>query len=217
VSTHNSLAIIPVRSLKSGKVRLAEAVTPEIRRELTKRMLAITLSACRASDVIDLLLVISPDVDVLAFAHSLDSEAIGVQQHADNPGLIPALEQARAVSLANRFETTIVLFADLPLLIGEDVAALASTGGQVVLAPDQNQVGTNGLLLRKGNIDTSLFRFQFGTDSFPAHLNEARRLGIEPAVVQPPGLGFDLDTPEDLSTLITIDRATDQRLQSVGL
>jgi 2-phospho-L-lactate guanylyltransferase (CobY/MobA/RfbA family) len=45
----NSLAIIPVRSLTTGKSRLAGAVSPETRRDLTKRMLAITLKACRDS------------------------------------------------------------------------------------------------------------------------------------------------------------------------
>lgn len=217
MSSHNSLAIIPVRSLTAGKSRLAAAVTPEVRRELTKRMLAITLSACRSSEVIDQILVISPDVEALSFAHSLDSETIGVRQHAETPGLIPALNQARAVSLVNRFETTIVLFADLPLLNGEDVAAFANAEGQVVIAPDQDRVGTNGLLLRKGPVDTSRFAFRFGTNSFQAHLAESRRLGIEPAIVCLPGLSFDLDTPDDLTELITIDLSAFERLRSVGL
>ena len=217
MTEHNSLAIVPVRSLTSGKTRLAPSVDPETRRELTKRMLAITLSACRASAVIDQVLVISPDVEALAFAHSLDSETIGVRQHQDTPGLIPGLNQARAVSLVNRFDTMMVLFADLPLVNGSDVAAFLDTDGQVVIAPDQNSIGTNGLLLRKSPIDTGAFRFKFGADSFRAHLAESRRIGIEPEVVRLTGLSFDLDTPEDLSALITIDLSAFERLRSAGL
>ena len=217
MTTHNSLAIVPVRSLASGKTRLAPTVDPDTRRELTKRMLAITLSACRASAVIDQILVISPDVEALAFAHSLDSETIGVRQHPDPPGLLPALNQARAISLVNRFETMIVLFADLPLVNGDDVASFAATDGQVVIAPDQNNIGTNGLMLRKGPVDTSQFAFQFGTDSFSAHVDESRRIGIEPAVVRQPGLSFDLDTPDDLNALITIDLSAFERLRQVSL
>lgn len=213
---HGSLAIVPVRSLMTGKTRLASSVAPEIRRELTKRMLAITLSACRNSAAIDQILVISPDIDALAFAHSLDSEAIGVRQRSDTPGLIPALDQARAVSMVNRFETTIVLFADLPLVNGADVAAFAQTDGQVVIAPDGEAIGTNGLLLRKGPMEASDFRFQFGADSFRAHLCESHRIGIEPAVVRLPGLSFDLDTPEDLSHLITINWSTIEQPGPVG-
>jgi 2-phospho-L-lactate guanylyltransferase len=215
VSSCNSLAIVPVRSLTTGKTRLAPTITPEMRRELTKRMLAITLAACRASDVIDQILVISPDIEALAFAHSLDSEVIGVRQCPETPGLIPALNQARAVSLVNRFETMIVLFADLPLVNGEDVAHFAAIDGQIVIAPDQNRIGTNGLLLRKGPAETSGFAFQFGADSFRAHLAESRRIGIEPAIAQLPGLSFDLDTPDDLSHLITIDLGLLERLGRV--
>ncbi len=81
------LAIIPVRSLTSGKTRLAPTVSPEMRSELTKRMLSVSLAAVRASTAIDQILVISPDVDALAFAHSIDHEVINVRQDSMHPGL----------------------------------------------------------------------------------------------------------------------------------
>lgn len=203
--SNNSLAIIPVRSLTTGKTRLAPAVSPETRRELTKRMLAITLGACRASAAIDQILVISPDLDALAFAYALDHEVIAVRQHAQSPGLLPALDQARRVSIVNHFDTTLVLFADLPLVNGDDVAEFVSTAGQVVIAPDQNQIGTNGLLLRRGEVDLSGFAFRFGGASFAAHVDEARLAGVEPSIAEIAGLGFDLDTPDDLGNLVTLD------------
>ena len=214
--TEHILAIIPVRSLTTGKSRLAPAVGPAMRRELTKRMLAITLEACRASAAIDQILVISPDVEALAFANALDHEVIGVRQDDRTPGLLPALYQARRVGAVNRFDATLILFADLPLVNGEDVAALVSTPGQVVIAPDQNRVGTNGLLLRRGDIDLSDFRFQFGVESFAAHVDEARQIGISPAVVELPGLGFDLDTPDDFGNLVKLDAVLVSRLRDTG-
>lgn len=214
--SNNNLAIIPVRSLTTGKTRLAGAVSPETRRDLTRRMLAITLTACRTSSVIDQILVISPDVEALAFAYALDHEVISIRQDARTPGLIPALEQARHVSIVNRFDAMVVLFADLPLVNGEDVNSFVGTQGQVVIAPDQNRVGTNGLLLRRGEVDLDDFAFQFGVASFPAHVAEAHRLGIEPAFVELPGLGFDLDTPDDLGNLISLDTAFMSRLRETG-
>jgi 2-phospho-L-lactate guanylyltransferase len=214
--TEHILAIIPVRSLTTGKSRLAPAVSPAMRRELTKRMLAITLEACRASAAIDQILVISPDVQALAFAHALDHEVIAVRQDARTPGLLPALDQARRVGAINQFDAALVLFADLPLVNGGDVAALVATPGQVVIAPDQNLVGTNGLLLRRGEVDLSGFRFQFGVGSFAAHIAEAKRFGIEPAIVELPGLGFDLDTPDDLGNLVTLDTAFMTHLRDTG-
>jgi 2-phospho-L-lactate guanylyltransferase len=201
----DTIAIVPVRSLTTGKTRLSPVVSPEVRSELTKRMLAVTLAACRASAEIDQIMVISPDVDVLRFAHSIDHEVFNLRQHAEPGGLIPALEQARSVSLVNRFATMIVLFADLPLLNGSDVATLTTAEGQVAIAPDTADVGTNGLLLRRGPVDLRQFDFHYGVESFGSHVAESLRHGIEPAIVRAPGLAFDLDTPDDLRNLIQID------------
>ena len=212
----NSLAIIPVRSLTTGKTRLAPSVSPEVRSDLTKRMLAISLAACRDSTVVDQILVISPDTEALAFAHALDHEIIAVRQHPDTPGLLPALDQARHASAVNRFETTLILFADLPLLNGADIALLIATPGQVVIAPDQNQVGTNALVLRRGDLDMGGFRLRFGEESFSAHVAEARALGIEPAIVDLPGLAFDLDTPDDLGNLVRLDTGFLARWRETG-
>lgn len=201
----DTVAIIPVRSLSTGKTRLSAAVSPEVRKELTKRMLAVTMAACKQSEVIDQILVISPDVEALAFAHSIDHEVLNVRQDDHPGGLIPALEQARSIGMVNQFATMIILFADLPLVNGEDVARLASITGPIALAPDQAEQGTNGLLLRRADFEPASFRFQFGTESFLAHCAESERLGITPGIVRTPGLGFDLDTPEDLGTLISLD------------
>jgi 2-phospho-L-lactate guanylyltransferase len=206
--SNDTIAIIPVRSLTTGKTRLAPSVSPEIRRELTKRMLATTLAACRASQAVDQIMVISQDVEVLSFAHSIDHEVLNVRQHSEPGGLVPALDQARHISLVNRFATLVVLFAELPLVNGQDVAALIARDCQITIAPDQAGVGTNGLLLRRGDQDLSEFRFQFGIRSFAAHLDEALRLHVVPQVVSAPGLAFDLDTPEDLSNLVAIDPVT---------
>lgn len=210
------LAIVPVRSLTTGKTRLAPAVSPEVRSELTKRMLSVSLAAVRASTAIDQILVISPDVDVLAFAHSIDHEVINVRQDSNAPGLVPALNQARRVSSVNRFGAILVLFADLPLVNGSDVTEFATAEGQIIIAPDQNGVGTNGLVLRRGEVNLEAFAFQFGIDSFRSHVAESRRLGVEPTIVTSSGLAFDLDTPEDLSNLISIHPLATRDLLETG-
>ncbi len=113
------------------------------------------------------------------------------------------MNQARTVSAVNRFGAILVLFADLPLVNGTDVTEFATAEGQIVIAPDQNGIGTNGLVLRRGDVNLDSFAFQFGIDSFRSHVDESRRLGIEPTIVTSSGLAFDLDTPEDLSNLIS--------------
>ena len=46
--------------------------------------------------------------------------------------------------------------------------------------------------------------FGFGEDSFRRHLAIARSLDIEPSVAKLPGIGLDIDTPEDLIELSRI-------------
>ena len=49
--------------------------------------------------------------------------------------------------------------------------------------------------------------FGFGLDSFRRHISIARERGIVPQVAKLPGIGLDIDTPEDLKMLIeTIDK-----------
>ena len=47
----------------------------------------------------------------------------------------------------------------------------------------------------------SAIDFQFGEDSYRKHIKNARSKGIEPETLNLPGLGMDIDTPEDLVAL----------------
>jgi 2-phospho-L-lactate guanylyltransferase (CobY/MobA/RfbA family) len=49
--------------------------------------------------------------------------------------------------------------------------------------------------------------FRFGSGSFVAHQGAARAAGIEPVVVDRPGLAFDLDTPADLARWLELGDA----------
>jgi 2-phospho-L-lactate guanylyltransferase len=49
--------------------------------------------------------------------------------------------------------------------------------------------------------------FRFGPGSFDAHLAAARAAGVPTAVVERPGLAFDLDTPADLERLLSREAA----------
>ena len=43
---------------------------------------------------------------------------------------------------------------------------------------------------------------RFGDDSFLPHLATARGLGIEPTIVKLPGIGLDIDQPEDVAAFM---------------
>jgi 2-phospho-L-lactate guanylyltransferase len=53
-----------------------------------------------------------------------------------------------------------------------------------------------------------LLPLRFGDDSYFPHLDRARALGIEPGIVQRPGLALDVDTPDDLRAFLATPSAT---------
>jgi 2-phospho-L-lactate guanylyltransferase len=193
-----TVAIVPIRSFATGKTRLAGVLSIDERRDLIKSMLMQVARAALDSDFLARVIVISNDPDALEFAADLDSRIQPLRQNAE-PGLIPALNQARVVALAGGAASALVLFGDLPLIEPVDVRHVMRCDAAIVIAPDQHGTGTNALLLR----DPALrdFNFRFGPDSFCLHHAEGRRLGIEPAISRSPGTLFDLDTADDWRAL----------------
>ena len=140
----------------------------------------------------DALQVVSDGADALECARALGAAALAQRGR----GLNRALAQARAAARGDGVETLLVLASDLPFLAEADIDALVAASaepGALAVAPDRARRGTNALALPAA----ADFRFRFGADSAAAHTAEARRLALRPALVDRPGLAFDVDTPAD--------------------
>jgi 2-phospho-L-lactate guanylyltransferase len=90
----------------------------------------------------------------------------------------------------------VVLPSDLPRVTAEDVKALVASlgpGPGCVIAPDQQEQGTNALALAPPEADF----FRFGPDSFQAHLEAAKARSLKMRILRRPCLAQDLDTPEE--------------------
>jgi 2-phospho-L-lactate/phosphoenolpyruvate guanylyltransferase len=192
--------IVPHRGLAAAKTRLAQVLDDADREALALRLLERVLGVARAacSDVV----VITPSTAldrVVAGSGATLVVQLGM-------GLNAGLDQARDAARSDGIQTLAILHGDLPNLTAEDVAALlqpiADEAG-VAIGPDRAGVGTNGLALRP--IDAIPFRF--GPGSFAAHREEAQRAGLPLAIVERPGLAFDLDTPADLARWIELGDA----------
>ncbi len=123
---------------------------------------------------------------------------VAAPQPEHRPGLNGAIDAGRAWALDRGASAVISLFADLPLIVPDDIRGLVARTEPVVLGPDRRGEGTNALLLRLAGRGSE-FTFAFGEGSLAKHLEEARRLGLEAAVHDAPGIAFDLDTPDDWS------------------
>ena len=93
---------------------------------------------------------------------------------------------------------------DVPLVEVSEIEQLARACSRdespvVVLVPSADGTGTNGL----GRTPPGIIESRFGPGSFSAHAEQAHANGARLEVLRPPGLVFDLDTPDDLREFLT--------------
>ena len=200
--TGHVVAVVPVRSFRHGKTRLAPALDPAERAAVMRRMAEGVTRALAALSAIDSTVIVSPDPEVLTWAASLSQPVLPVEQSPDGSGLDAAIEQGRQLAIRAGANAFLSLFADLPLLAPEDIAEVLARPAQVVLGGDRRGTGTNALLLRL-TPPANEFTFSFGAGSLARHLVEARRLGLSAEISATPGIAFDLDTPDDWSDLLS--------------
>ena len=201
-------AVVPVKPLEAAKRRLAGALDPAARRGLSLAMLADVLDALDATPGLDGIAVVSRDADVAELARRRGLRVIP----ETGAGLNAAVAQAANVLSANVLSAEgcarlLVMPADLPLAAPEEIAqilaALPEAPG-LTLVPDRHGVGTNALACTPPDAVAP----SFGAGSFARHLEAARNAGIPATVLRLPGLGLDIDTPEDLRALTEMPGAT---------
>ncbi len=188
-----TIAILPVRTLRDGKRRLAGVLSPAQRSALVQGMLLRVVRALKGAGCIERVIVVSPDAELLDWVQQM---AVWPIKQPDQ-GLNAGLEYARGVVGAQvpRAALLIVL-PDLPQLQAADIAGIVAAGAPetVVAAPDRHGQGTNALWLPPG----ATLPFAFGPDSLRQHLLGAEQLGMRMRQYHAPGTAFDLDTAEDL-------------------
>lgn len=189
-----TFAVIPVKSLRNAKTRLASVLSPTERAELAREMLVHVLDALSSSGVVERIAVISQEPCEL----DLPPSVVVLPQTL--PGLNNLLEQGREWAISQGADALLTIFADLPLLTPEDISRMIALGEQpdaVVLAPDRHNSGTNALLSHP----PALARFAFGPSSLDAHIALAEAAGATVRLCTAPGLALDIDTLDDLGYL----------------
>ena len=195
-------AIIPVGSLEGAKSRLGEQLDAEERQDLVAGFLARTVVAALAVDRLSDVLVVSPDRDVLARAATLGARTLRQRSRGLNAGL----REARTDVIAGGADALVVVPIDLPLVTSAEIARalepLDDEAHAVVLVTDRHGTGTNVLALRPPDV----IDVAFGPGSRAAHRRAAEAYGATYLEVDGP-LSIDLDTPEDLVYVESLDEA----------
>lgn len=175
--------VIPVRSFRLGKQRLAgtldESTRARLGEDLTRRVAETVAGAGH------LPLIITADAGVAEWATlsgfpSAPDHGVGLDAAA-------ALGVDWAVAAGGDW---VVIHADLPLIGEGDIHRLAGvlSAGRQPISPSSDG-GTSAL----GG--SGQFRFSFGVGSFHRHLGRLDR----PEIVMRVGLALDIDSPEDLA------------------
>ena len=175
-----SALVVPVKSFARAKARLAPVLDEQARADLARRMAERVLAAAGSLPVT----IACDDEDVAEWARA-HGAAVAWTPGTDLNG---AVTQAVASVDAER---VVVAHADLPK--ARDLMIVVGDSG-VVLVPDRKLDGTNVLSVPHD----AGFVFQYGPGSFERHLLEAKRLGLDVIVIEPPDLTWDVDEPEDI-------------------
>jgi len=195
---------VPVKDVVNAKQRLMRVLDGPERRELARAMLIDVLRALAAARL-DRVWVVTREPEVAAIARSLGAEPLGEHENRGHTAAV-ATAQAEAVRVgASAFMT---IPGDVPCVTPAEIRALVDALGAppaAVFAPSRTGAGTNGVVLAPPDA----MRLRFGEPSFDSHLAAARVLRVEPRIVTSPGLGLDVDAPDDLVALLTEGAGTE--------
>lgn len=192
-------AVIPIKQLENAKQRLAGMLSADDRMALFSAMVEDVLTAIEACAQIDHLIVVTDDAAVSELARGYGAE---IRPEPEQPGLIEAVTETGKQLSAEGVSTMVFLPGDVPLVSAEELELVLegfglSDGAEFLIVPASDLGGSNCVACSPPDCMT----FGFGEDSFRRHLKIARELGLNPVVAKLPGIGLDIDTPDDLREL----------------
>ena len=202
------ILLIPVKSLSNAKQRLGTALDQAHRSQLAEAMLRDVMTAAAGVRTrVDVALV-TGDRRAQELAAELGFLVI---EDTRNESETAAIEMATAWSEARGYDTTIVIPGDIPLARAEELGQVidAAPDEGAVFVPAYDRRGSNCILRRPA----SIIPLRFGNDSFIPHCEAMRKTGKPLNILEMPGIGLDIDNPQELELLLEREGDTNaQRL-----
>lgn len=192
----NFWTIIPVKDTNYSKQRLAGRFDAGQRQKLALTMLEDVLSAVAPTGDQSRLVLVTVDPTAVALAKSFGARVLDDGAHDGHTGSVVAAASVLKAEGANGFLT---LPADVPLITTGEVRRIldthhASPTPAFTIVPSHDEFGSNAIAMSP----PGAVPLRFGDDSYRPHLAAARTCGIEPSIVNLPGVAEDVDTPEDV-------------------
>jgi 2-phospho-L-lactate guanylyltransferase len=206
-------AVVPVKDTRTAKQRLAAVMDQETRTLLARAMLEDVISAVAASSSLAGLVVVTTDRVATDIAQRYGARLLS---QGGEEGQTHAMRYAVEVLAAEGRRAILTLPIDVPLIMPQEIDAVVAAARrepEFVIVPAHDRQGSNAILCAPpGHVPLS-----FGNHSFTPHLAAARQRGLEPCIVELPGIGLDIDSPTDLAAFLAIPSQTRTRRLLDGL
>ena len=191
--------LLPVKSPSGALQRLQAVLSLPERVRLAGTMYREMLEKMMAVERFDRVVVVSNDKSVLDHARRAGARVL---EESGQNGHSHSADWAAARCLEMGARTLVFVPIDVPLATSGELDSLAGAGRQLgdpglIIVPSQDGSGTNALVRTPPGVVTSCF----GVGSFEAHIAQAKEKAVPVEAKRPPGIVFDVDTPEDLLTL----------------
>ena len=205
--------VVPVKSPRRAKHRLEPVLNEDERERLALVMAREIFTAVAALSSYGRF-VVSDDPEILE-----EARRVGLEPLVDRvaQGQSAAVRQGFAAAWERGYTAALTIPGDVPAVTSEELAGMAEYRPEieVLLAPDRERLGTNGLRL----VPPHAITLRFGEDSFSLHHDEARRANRSFEVKDVEGLRYDLDRPDDVVAFMQLprDTATRRLLEELGV
>jgi 2-phospho-L-lactate guanylyltransferase len=201
------VAILPVKARLHAKQRLAGFLSDQQRQTLARILFEEMLEKLLAARGIDRVVVATSEQ--AAARHARQAGAL-VYEEEEQRSHSHSADRAARRATEEGARTVLLLPIDVPLATVAEIESLADAARPgVIIVPSADGTGTNALVRTPPDAIDS----RFGKNSFRAHLDEAHARGVSIEVMRPPGIVFDVDTPEDVAELLS--RAPECRIAAL--
>jgi 2-phospho-L-lactate guanylyltransferase len=199
-------AVVPVKDTTTAKQRLAAALSQPRRSALALAMLEDVLAALVETRSLAGILVVTVDETARRLAERYGAQ---ISEDAACEGHTGAVMGAARRLVAND-QAMLTIPGDVPLVTNGEIERVIDAcrhGSRFTIVPARDELGSNAILATPADA----VPLRFGDNSFFPHLAAARAAGIEPTVLHLPGIGLDIDTPEDLAAFLAQPSRTHAR------
>jgi 2-phospho-L-lactate guanylyltransferase len=203
VSQSEIWAVIPVKGGALAKQRLADALSPRLRKDLALAMFQDVLDAVAGVPELHGIAVVTADRSVAEIASRSGAEVWSEGAHDGHTGAV----NAAARRLAATSSTMLTLPGDIPLVSVVDISGVLAAhlpAPAFTIVPAWDERGSNAVICSPADV----VPLRFGPDSYFPHLAAARAVGLTPTVVRNGAIALDIDEPSDLQSFMSKRSAT---------